>query len=91
MQLLDDKHAECFAGGGRNSFAGSRRPPLSHLVRSLRGLGVGGAMPLPGNLSGSSTVIDTTITQINLAFNVVLNGGSIVNNQLNGLDFSVAA
>jgi hypothetical protein len=31
------------------------------------------------------------VNQVNLAFNIVLNGGSIVNNQLNGLDLSVSA
>jgi hypothetical protein len=45
----------------------------------------------PGTGLGGSTTIDTTANQINLAFNIVLNGGSIVNNQLNGLDLSVSA
>ena len=51
-------------------------------------------MPVAGILRGSlggSSVLTTTASQINLAFNIVLNGGSIVNTQLNGLDLSVIA
>jgi hypothetical protein len=61
------------------------------MLRGFLGLGGGGRSAQFGMASAGSTAIDTTVNQINLAFNIVLNGGSIVNNQLNGLDLSVSA
>lgn len=78
MTFLDEHQAECLRGGARGRAQRQRA----------------GSMPVAGILRGSlggSSVLTTTASQINLAFNIVLNGGSIVNTQLNGLDLSVIA
>lgn len=91
MQFLDEQQAECICGGGFSSIGGRRQSPVAVLLRGFLGLGGGrGSAPF-GMASVGSTAIDTTVNQINLAFNIVLNGGSIVNNQLNGLGLSVSA
>lgn len=88
MEFLDEHQAERL-WGGRRSHGGGRTPtPLAPWLRGVLGFGMPrGIAPL----GGGGTAIDTTVNQINLAFNIVLNGGSIVNNQLNGLDLSVSA
>jgi len=91
MQFLDEQQAELICGGGFSSIGSRRQAPIAVLLRGLLGLGSGRGAARPGTGLGGSTTIDTTVNQINLAFNIVLNGGSIVNNQLNGLDLSVSA
>ena len=91
MQFLDEQQAELICGGGSSSIASRRQAPVAVLPRGFLGLGGGRGAARPGTGLGGSTTIDTTVNQINLAFNIVLNGGSIVNNQLNGLDLSVSA
>ena len=88
MEFLDEYQAECVCGGRRSLAAARGQAPLAALLRGVLGIGVARG---PSLLGGGSTAIDTTVNQINLAFNIVLNGGSIVNNQLNGLDLSVSA
>ena len=91
MQLLDEKQAECISGGRSSSMAGRGKAPVAVLLRGFLGIRSGRGLAQPGLISIGSTAIDTTVNQVNLAFNIVLNGGSIVNNQLNGLDLSVSA
>jgi hypothetical protein len=91
MQFLDEQQAECICGGRSSSIGGRRHSPVAVMLRGFLGLGGGGRSAQFGMASAGSTAIDTTVNQINLAFNIVLNGGSIVNNQLNGLDLSVSA
>jgi hypothetical protein len=91
MQLLDEKQAECISGGRFSSMAARGRAPVAFLLRGFLGLRAGRGLAQSGLTSSGSTAIDTTVNQVNLAFNIVLNGGSIVNNQLNGLDLSVSA
>ncbi len=86
MEFLDEFQAERVCGGRR---------PLAFLLRGVLGFngrsGLGRSGGGFGRAAIGSMAIDTTVNQINLAFNIVLNGGSIVNNQLNGLDLSVTA
>lgn len=91
MQFLDEQQAELICGGGFSSIGSRRQAPVAVLLRGFLGLGSGRGAASPGSGLGGSTTIDTTVNQINVAFNIVLNGGSIVNNQLNGLDLSVSA
>lgn len=91
MQFLDEQQAELICGGGFSSIGSRRQAPVAVLLRGVLGLGSGRGAASPGTGLGGSTTIDTTVNQINVAFNIVLNGGSIVNNQLNGLDLSVSA
>ncbi len=91
MELLSEFHAERICGGRRGAAMARTHVPMASLLLGLLGLTAGaslgrGAMGLSG--IGS---IATNVNQLNLAFNIVLNGGSIVNNQLNGLDLSVGA
>lgn len=88
MELLDDYQAERLCGGRRALAVGRGQVPLAFLLRGLLGFGSPAGRC---RMLGGGTAIDTTVNQINLAFNIVLNGGSIVNNQLNGLDLSVSA
>jgi hypothetical protein len=81
MDLLCERQAECISGGHRPSM-GRGRAPIASFLRGLLGRQFGGSM-------GTAGAITTNVNQINLAFNIVMNGGSIVNNQLNGLDLSV--
>lgn len=86
MELLDDFQAESVCGG-RRPLAGVLGGVLGFSGRQELGRPSGGG----GRMAIGVTAVDTTVNQINLAFNIVLNGGSIVNNQLNGLDLSVSA
>ncbi|NDG73934.1 MAG: hypothetical protein EBX49_01015 [Synechococcaceae bacterium WB8_1B_136] len=81
MDFLCERQAEYISGGHRPSM-GHGRAPIASLLRGLLGRQVGSPM-------GPAGSITTNVNQINLAFNIVMNGGSIVNNQLNGLDLSV--
>lgn len=88
MEFLDEYQAERICGGRRALACGRGQAPFASLLRGLFGFNAPrGRAPM----FGGGTAIDTTVNQINLAFNIVLNGGSIVNNQLNGLDLSVSA
>jgi hypothetical protein len=91
MQLLDEKQAECLSGGRASSGRGRAKAPVAVLLRGSLGLNTGLSPAQSGLSSIGSTAIDTTVNQVNLALNFALNGGSIVNNQLNGLDLSVSA
>lgn len=91
MQFLDEQQAELICGGGSSSIGGPRQAPVAVLLRGFLGFRGGRGAARPGTGLVGFTTIDTTVNQINLAFNIVLNGGSIVNNQLNGLDLSVSA
>jgi len=91
MELLDEWQAESVRGGHRSQLAARRQAPIAMLLRGLLGLSAGGALGRTGAGFGGSSTIETSANQINLAFNIVLNGGSVVNNQLNGLDLSVSA
>ena len=44
-----------------------------------------------GGLMNLGNSITTNVNQFNIAINIIFNGGSIVNNQLNGLGLSVSA
>lgn len=91
MEFLDERQAESVRGGRRSQLAARRQAPIAMLLRGLLALSAGGGLGRQGAGFGGSTSIDTTVNQINLAFNIALNGGSVVNNQLNGLDLSVSA
>lgn len=91
MELLDERQAESVRGGHRSQLAVRRQAPIAMLLRGLLGLSAGGGLGRTGAGFGGSSTIETSVNQINLAFNIVLNGGSVVNNQLNGLDLSVSA
>lgn len=88
MEFLNEIQAERVRGGRRALAVGRGQAPLAFLLRGLLGFGAPSGR---ARVLGGGTAIDTTVNQINLAFNIVLNGGSIVNNQLNGLDLSVSA
>jgi hypothetical protein len=51
----------------------------------------GGMLFGNGGSSGLGNSITTNVNQFNIAINIIFNGGSIVNNQLNGIDLSVSA
>jgi hypothetical protein len=90
MDLLSEREAEVISGGRRGAMARGGAP-MASLLRGLLGLSLGGGLGIGGRgPMGMSDAITTNVNQINLAFNIVLNGGSIVNNQLNGLDLSIA-
>lgn len=91
MEFLDECQAASVRGGRRSHLATRGQIPMASLLRGLLGFGAGIPLGPRGAGPSGSTAIDTTANQINLAFNIVMNGGSIVNNQLNGLDLSVSA
>jgi hypothetical protein len=54
-------------------------------------MGAGGMLFGSGGLMNLGNSITTNVNQFNIAINIIFNGGSIVNNQLNGIDLSVSA
>jgi hypothetical protein len=89
MQILQEFEAEQHSGG-RSSGSRSYNALLSPLRRA-DGMAAGGQR---GGRSGGGGIIGSVLmgaNQINLAINIVFNGGSIVNNQLNGLSMDASA
>jgi hypothetical protein len=86
MDLLCDREAACLSGGHRPAW-GRGGSPMASLQRGRPGRALFGN----GGLSGLGNSITTNVNQFNIAINIIFNGGSIVNNQLNGIDLSVSA
>lgn len=91
MEFLTEHQAECVSGGRRSLTMAAKPMGQPSPFRRLPGL-MAGPSPLRcgAGLAGFSSIV-TSVNQINLALNIVFNGGSIVNNQLNGLNLSVSA
>jgi hypothetical protein len=86
MDLLCDREAACLSGGHRPAW-GRGGSPMASVQRGRPGRMLFGN----GGLSGLGNSITTNVNQFNIAINIIFNGGSIVNNQLNGIDLSVSA
>ena len=91
MDLLCDRDAACLSGGHRPAW-GRGGSPMASVQRGLpKSMLAGGMLFGNGGLSGLGNSITTNVNQFNIAINIIFNGGSIVNNQLNGIDLSVSA
>lgn len=87
MELLCDRDAACLSGGHRHA-RGRGGSPMASLPGRM---GAGGMLFGSGGLMNLGNAITTNVNQFNIAINIIFNGGSIVNNQLNGLGLSVSA
>jgi hypothetical protein len=87
MDLLCDREAACLSGGHRQARGRGGLP----MVSLLRRMAAGGMLFGSGGLMNLGNSITTNVNQFNIAINIIFNGGSIVNNQLNGLGLSVSA